>query len=266
MDLSGRTKVIDIQSSIAIVTGAGNGIGRAVSRAFAKYGSTGLVLVDRDNNGLLDTKRLIQELTPSVRVELLAQDLLQERVSDQIVSETVTTFGRVDYLVNCAGNPGGFFYAHEADVSMFDLVHSLNVRATWLLQRAVIRQLLKQEPCNGERGSIVNIGSVVSHVGQPMLSAYVSSKHAVLGMTKVEALDYAKHGIRVNCVAPGIIDTDLGRAIPEEIRERNLQPIIDGTALGRKGTTEEVANCVAFLSSRLASYVTGTSLVVSSAY
>ena len=104
----------------------------------------------RDNNGLLEAERLIKELTPSLRVKLMTCDLLSEGICAEIVSEAASEFGRLDYLVNCAGNPGGFFYAHEASLSMFDMVHSLNVRATWQLQHAAITQMLKQDLRNNE--------------------------------------------------------------------------------------------------------------------
>ncbi|KAL2837825.1 oxidoreductase [Aspergillus pseudodeflectus] len=250
----------------AVVTGAAGGIGRAICLALARYGCNSIALIDRDTDGLVKTEELVLERSPLVKIKVLACDLREDDACERIISETVTSFGRIDYLVNCAGTPGGFSLAHETTLSTFDLVHSLNVRATWQLQQAAIRQMLKQDLRDGERGSIVNVGSIVSHVGQSMLSAYASSKHALLGMTKVEAIDYAPFGIRVNCVAPGIIDTELGRDIPEELREKHLEPMVARTALRRKGTPDEVANCVLFLSSRLASFVTGSSLTVDGGY
>ncbi len=92
---------------------------------------------------------------------------------------------------------------------------------------------------------------------------YVCSKHAVLGLTRAEAVDYAAQGIRVNCVAPGMIATTLGSDIPREVRDREFAPMLQATPMGRFGSAEEVANCVVFLSSRLASFVTGASFAVS---
>lgn len=95
-----------------------------------------------------------------------------------------------------------------------------------------------------------------------MLYQYITSKHAVLGLTRSEAVDLARRGIRVNCVAPGMIATDLGRGIPKEINALHLTPVIEKTPMGRPGTAMEVANCVVFLCSPLASYVTGANFAV----
>ncbi|CAK7222042.1 hypothetical protein SBRCBS47491_004733 [Sporothrix bragantina] len=252
---------------LAIITGAASGIGRATAIRFAELGSTKLVLLDKNPTGLEETKNLIRAAVPGVDVVLDTRDLASadsaEDAGNAVVQLAVDHFGRVDYLVNCAGTTGGRFAAAvDVELDIFDAVQRLNVRATWLLQRATIKQMLTQELIRGERGSIVNIGSVVSHIGQHRLSPYVTSKHAVLGLTHAEAVDYALDGIRINCVAPGLIETNLGAVIPQEIRDRELTPLIQNTPMGRPGQPREVADAVAFLCSHAASYITGTSLTV----
>ncbi|CAK7237856.1 hypothetical protein SEUCBS140593_010165 [Sporothrix eucalyptigena] len=251
----------------AIITGAASGIGRATALRFAALGSTKLVLLDKNKTGLEETREIILESVPAATVVLETCDLTvaegAEKIHDGIVQLAINHFGRLDYLVNCAGTTGGrFASAVDSDLAMFDIVQQVNVRATWLLQRAAIKQMLTQELVHGERGSIVNIGSIVSLVGQRRLSAYVASKHAVLGLTHAEAVDYAPFGIRINCVTPGLIDTNLGAAIPQEVRDRELTPLINNTPMGRPGQPLEVANAVAFLCGRAASYITGTTLTV----
>ncbi|CAK7207315.1 hypothetical protein SEUCBS139899_010125 [Sporothrix eucalyptigena] len=231
----------------AIITGAASGIGRATALRFAALGSTKLVLLDKNKTGLEETREIILESVPAATVVLETCDLTvaegAENVHDGIVQLAINHFGRLDYLVNCAGTTGGrFASAVDSDLAMFDIVQQVNVRATWLLQRAAIKQMLTQELVHGEY--------------------YVASKHAVLGLTHAEAVDYAPFGIRINCVTPGLIDTNLGAAIPQEVRDRELTPLINNTPMGRPGQPLEVANAVAFLCGRAASYITGTTLTV----
>ncbi|CAK7217509.1 hypothetical protein SCUCBS95973_003179 [Sporothrix curviconia] len=261
-------------SGSAIITGAASGIGRATAVRFAELGATKLVLLDKNQAGLNETKALILATVPGADVVLDTRDLAapdaevakdtgsNKTAADTVIQLAAKHFGRLDYLVNCAGTTGGFAAAVDAELATFDAVQRLNVRATWLLQRAAIKQMLTQELVHGGRGSIVNIGSAVSHIGQRRLSAYVTSKHAVLGLTHADAVDYAHAGIRINCISPGLIETNLGIAIPQEIRDRELTPLVEKTPLGRPGQPREVADAVAFLCSSEASYITGTSLAV----
>ncbi|KAH7155942.1 hypothetical protein EDB81DRAFT_756461 [Dactylonectria macrodidyma] len=260
-------------SGPAIVTGAASGIGQAIALRFAELGCSQLYLVDKVAAGLEETKSLILKAARRPDLEVVCHDcdltgVDQGRdgveVTDGIVRAAVKAFGRVNHLVNCAGIPGGFLTSQEMDVELFDAVQRLNVRASWLLQRAVIRQMLQQEiqGTGSERGSIVNIGSMVSHRGVPRMPAYVTSKHAIIGFTRAEAIDWAAHGIRVNSVSPGLIETNLGAMIPEEVRKRELAPLLQKTAMGREGSPREVAEAVAFLCSRGASFITGADLSV----
>ncbi|KAH6999405.1 oxidoreductase [Ilyonectria destructans] len=249
-----------------IVTGAAGGIGQAVATLFAKLGCHQLLLVDLKREELDETKRQIVNKSPNARILVHNCDLSANDSAENILNSAVEAFGRVDHVANVAGIPGGFFRSTETSPEMWDRVQQVNVRGTYFLQRAAIQQMLKQEPVENERGSIVNIGSMVSHIALPRLSAYITSKHAVLGMTRADAIDYAADGIRINCVAPGLIQTNLGAAIPKEIAERELNPVREKTPMNRFGTAEEVANCAAFLCSPLASYVTGASLAVDGGY
>ncbi|VUC25706.1 unnamed protein product [Clonostachys rosea] len=247
----------------AIVTGAAGGIGRAIALIFAKFHCPCLTLVDLNSEGLEETKRIIHAAFPLVSIVLIARDLTEGDAPDEIVRQAVDVFKTLSYLVNCAGFPGPFGTSQSTDVDVFDKVQEMNVRATWRLQKAGVRQMLSQEPASGQRGSIVNVGSLVSHVGMRSLSSYVTSKHAILGLTRADAIDFAPQGIRVNCIAPGIIKTNLGHDTnSEEDTEQYLQELIGKIPMGRAGNVEEVANCVAFLCSSMASYVTGTSFVV----
>ncbi|KAH7392862.1 hypothetical protein BKA66DRAFT_567598 [Pyrenochaeta sp. MPI-SDFR-AT-0127] len=253
-------------SGPAIITGAAGGIGRAIALRFVDFKCRNLTLVDQNADGLAETKDLIFKQDPSVVVHTISCDLTADGAPEMVVRESFEKFNALYHLVNCAGTPGGFATSQETDIDMFDRVQSLNVRAAWLLQKAAIQRMLTQNAINGERGSIVNIGSLVSHVGLPALSAYTTSKHALLGMTRSEAVDFASEGIRINLVAPGLVSTDLGRAIPAEIRDHHLTPVLKRTPMGRFATPQEVANCVAFLSSQLAAYITGINLPIDGGY
>ena len=189
--------------------------GRATALQFVKDGCTRLVLTDIIEETLNETVRLIKDINSDVEIEAIVGDLNSEEFVEQMVSETVESFGSLNYAVNAAGISGKSIATDELDFEEYRRVQSINMEALWFCERAELRAMLAQEPVNGYlnrhvplitnrvRGSIVNVSSVLGIRGAPRAVPYVVSKHAIVGLTKADACTYASQGIRVNCVSPG---------------------------------------------------------------
>ena len=179
------------------------------------------------------------------------------------MSKTVETYGRLDFAFNNAGIDGGNAPLHEQSLEQFDQVIAVNVRGLFLCMKYEIVQMLRTGG-----GVIVNNSSVGGLVAVPRFGPYNASKHAVMGLTKSAALDYAKLGIRINAVNPGLIDTDMMSRYVEKMgdAETASQQLATIVPMGRVGKPEEIASTVLFLCSEAASYITGQSLVVDGGY
>jgi NAD(P)-dependent dehydrogenase (short-subunit alcohol dehydrogenase family) len=249
---------MDFQGKVAIVTGGGNGIGRASSLGFAARGAK-VVIVDRDVAGGEATAGIVrQKGGDAIFVEA---DVTKTDSVRAYVDKAVQTFGRIDCFHNNAGIEGAVAPTAEYDDAMFDAVMAVNVRGVFLGLKYVLKQMVTQKS-----GAIVNTASTAALLGSPGMPAYVASKHAVLGLTKTASGEVARHGIRVNAVCPGPIDTrmihdleaQLNPADPASVGQRYQASI----PIGRYGTPEEVANTVLFLCSDLAGNITGAHFVV----
>ena len=174
-----------------------------------------------------------------------------------MVAATVDAFGRLDVAVNSAGIAGHFHLRlHEADDDMFERVISVNLRGVWQCMRAELLPMLEQGG-----GSIVNIASVAGLIGAPKAAAYTASKHAVVGLTKSAAIDYAKSGIRINAVCPAYTDTAMVQsAIAENPSMAGI--MTRAIPMGRLGQASEIADAVVWLCSGASSFVTGHALVL----
>jgi len=194
-------------------------------------------------------------------------DCAREAEVEAAVDKTVETFGRLDFCCNAAGFNGQKGLTAEQTTENLDHVIAGNMKGVWFCERAQIRQMMMQEERplttglrHKTRGAIVNIGSI--HSSRPKVggSPYVMAKHAVLGLSRQDAHDYGQHGVRVNCVCPGYIKTNI---VPREFLE---SPYIDAAVakipMRRIGDPEEVAFLACFLASDRASYVTGAEMVV----
>lgn len=251
---------------VALVTGAGSGIGRQVAISFAQEGCGRIAILDRDEDGLSETSRLCKEQNRSVRTFIIPFDVRNEKDVEGAVDCVIEEWGRIDYAVNCAGIMGPLAPSHELSTEDFDKVTSINYRGIWLSSRAEIKRMLKQDPLPthdgrpGNRGSIVNIGSNLSIVSRENTPAYNASKAAVLSLTKSDAIDYSKHNIRVNAVCPGLIDTPMTANVSNDDKYVLVAP------LKRKGTPQEVADAALFLSSSKATFIQGAGLSVDGGY
>lgn len=180
------------------------------------------------------------------------------------MENAVNTFGRIDYACNVAGIliPG---FTTEYTVSQWDKQFSINTRGMWLCQRAQIIQMLKQEPLQTSdsrfpaRGAIANVASMAGLRVYDNLPAYCASKYAIIGFTKSDGLKYARDGIRVNAICPGVIKTAMLGEVPEG-DETNIDEMVSEMALKRRGLPEEVAECLLWIVSGRASFVTATTL------
>ncbi|KAG7109747.1 hypothetical protein HYQ44_011500 [Verticillium longisporum] len=253
---------------VALVTGAGGtGIGAAVAKRFAQSGCTRLALTDINAESLAKTRSALREIRPEAQICSMEGDISNDSFVSSFAKHVSQTFGRVDYAVFSAGVLGASLRSHETPVADFDRITNINYRGTWLSSRAILSIMLEQETLAEhprQRGAIVNIASQLGIVARPAAAAYCASKAAVINMTRSDAIDYSKDGIRINCVCPGVIETPMTIG-SEEVAQR-LKPAIDIAPMQRMGTPEEVADAVLFLCSTRASFVQGHAVVVDGGY
>ncbi|KUJ20742.1 NAD(P)-binding protein [Mollisia scopiformis] len=253
---------------VAFVTGAASGIGLAISKQLILDGITKIAALDISESGLSTAFE-----SSSAKVLQLVVDCSSESEIEAAVEKTVAEFGRLDVCVNAAGIPsaGPRVKIDELEKGNTEKVLELNLMGVWLCERAQIRQFLKQEMRHVStglplktRGSIVNLGSLTSHVAIPALSPYIMAKHGVLGLTKADAHDYALEGIRVNCICPGWIRTQMTSSLRDnpEVSEA----VVTRAPMARWGHPEEIAFTASFLLSDKASFVTGASISVDGGY
>ena len=239
----------DNQNKIAIVTGGGSGIGFAIAERFVQN-KIRTVIVGRDQQRLNCAKEKLGDLCEPVSCDL--NDL---RSIPKLVDEIVNRYGTIDILVNNAGINLKKDFTEVTDEE-FQQILLTNVTAVFSLSREVVKKMLPRG-----HGCIINISSMASQYGLPKVIAYTASKAAIEGMTKAMAVELSPMGIRVNCIAPGFIATDMSAKALNGDTER-MQKVLSRTPMGKLGEPSEVADAAFFLASDTAKFITGTVLPV----
>lgn len=241
-----------LQDRIAIITGGSGGIGKAAAALMLEEGAC-VTLVDLDQAGLAAT---VKELGAGDRVLAMHADVANEDEVRRYVQATLDRFGRIDVFFNNAGIEGKVAPLEQQDTAMFDKVIAINVRGVYLGLKHVLPHMYR-----AGRGSVINTSSVAGLVGFADVLPYVTSKHAITGMTKVAAIEAARHGVRVNSVHPSPVNTRMMRSLEAgfdpndpEAAKADFEKAIP---LGRYGEPGDVANLVLFLASDESSFITG---------
>ncbi|MGE0823968.1 MAG: SDR family oxidoreductase [Candidatus Binatia bacterium] len=242
---------------VALVTGASSGIGRATALAFARGGAK-VVVSDVVVDGGNETVTMIRET--GGEATFIKTDVSHAPEVEALVQQTVATYGRLDCAHNNAGVTTPIARVAEVTDRHWDRIMAINLKGVWLCMKYEIPHMLE---CGG--GAIVNTASGAGLVGIAGASAYVASKHGVLGLTKTAALEYATQGIRVNAVCPGVIQTPMVQRLLDRSPDAADQ-MIAGQPIGRLGTPEEIAAAVVWLCSEAASFVTGIAMSVDGGY
>jgi NAD(P)-dependent dehydrogenase (short-subunit alcohol dehydrogenase family) len=238
--------------AIAIVTGAGSGIGRATAEAFAREGVK-VVISDISEASVAETAARIGAAGGTASI--CVADVSREEDIRRMIDTSLSVYGRLDCAFNNAGI--NIEFNLDYDVAEFDRTMAINCRSVFLAMKYEIDVMLKQGG-----GSIVNAGSVLGLVGSARQPGYVASKHAVVGLTQQAALQFGPQGIRVNAVCPGAIETPMITKRPGSDLGKLQEFAKTFTALKRLGRPEEIAEAVIWLSSTKASYVTGSAVLV----
>ena len=245
-----------MKEKVVLITGASSGIGKATAEAFAAKGAH-IVVAARRKKELDDLVTSIQAM--GGKASAIQTDVSNSNSVEQMVAHAIEVFGRLDYAVNSAGVEGKFNGITELSEDDWDQVIDINLKGTFLCMKYEAKAMLKL----GHGGAIVNIGSVNSFLGFPTGSAYVTSKHGLIGLTSSVSAELAPHSIRVNLVCPGVTDTPMHQrlrgAIGDELYDQGLLPTVH---LKRAGLPEEIARAIVFLCSDESSYITGTTLTV----
>ena len=240
-----------LQDKVAIITGASRGIGRAIAVDLAKNGAE-VVLVGRDRAALDETAAACESARAGAKTVVLTADVADQSAVEGVVKEVVDTFGRVDFAIANAGQSIDSLLLRLKPDTIEHML-SVNLKSAFYLAGAVAKPMMKQRS-----GSIVLMSSIVGVTGNPGQAAYAASKAGLLGLTKSLAKELGSRNIRVNAVAPGLIETAMTEKMTGEVREY----LLNQAALGRPGKPEDVSGVVTFLCSEAAGYMTGQTLVV----
>ncbi|KAH6962532.1 hypothetical protein BKA56DRAFT_698512 [Ilyonectria sp. MPI-CAGE-AT-0026] len=259
----------NLLSGVALITGAGSGIGQSTSMAFARHGVQKLALLDIDDAGLETTAALISQQT-NKRVESLKIkiDVSDEKAIVQAIQKVVDAFGRIDIAINNAGIGGPIMESTKISTDEYRRVLDVNMIGLWVSQREEIRQMLGQSPIEirpgvQSKGVIVNMSSIfglISPSASTPAAPYNTSKHGVIAITKNDANSFAKDGIRINAICPGYVTTkNLAQAVTEDdVMRKELEKV----PMGRLADPSEIAEAICFLASPMSSYMSGASLVI----
>ena len=253
--MTGLDAATEFAGRVALVTGGGGGMGRATCRAFGLAGAAVLV-ADLDEERGQETARLVEE--DGGTASFVRTDVSRPDDVDAMVEHAVEAFGGLDHAVNAAAIEFENTLLHDATNDDYDRMMDVNVRSVFLCMRAQVRAMLG----HGRGGTIVAIASTSAYRPQPRTPLYTASKHAVLGLVRAAGTDYARHGIRVNAIAPGAIDTPMLRSALERRGGDPARAVAQLSPSGRYGQPEEIAQAALWLSSSASSFVVGHALAV----
>jgi len=242
-----------LRNKVGLITGAGSGIGRASALAFAGEGAK-VVVVDTIAESGEETVTMIRRA--GGEASFIKTDVSKASEVKAMVNKAVEIYGHLDCAYNNAGVVATPRLTPDTTEEDWDHVISVNLKGVWLCMKYEIPQMLKQG-----KGAIVNASSMVGMIGLAKRSAYAASKHGVVGLTKVAALEYANVGIRVNAICPAVVRTPLVESIIASDREAETQ-LISMIPMERLGTLEEIAEVVVWLCSDASSFVTGHAMLV----
>jgi NAD(P)-dependent dehydrogenase (short-subunit alcohol dehydrogenase family) len=245
-----------MKNKVALITGASSGIGKSTSEAFAARGAKVVVAARRQEE--------LDSLVASIKAKggeasAILTDVSKSKDVEQMVAHTIKTYGRLDYAVNNAGIEGAFAPITELSEEAWDNVMNINLKGVFLCMKHQAKAMIK----GGHSGAIVNVGSVNSFLGFPTGSAYVTSKHGLVGLTSSVSAELAPQGIRVNLMCPGLTVTPMHHRIRDlfgdDLYDKGLIPKIH---LQRSGLPEEMTKAILFLCSDESSYISGSTLTV----
>lgn len=234
-----------LKNKVAIVTGGTRGIGSEIVRVFLENGAK-VALLGSKEESVIKAIKLLKEENPNYEVIGFYPTLYKEKEIENTFKKINDYFGKIDILVNNAGISSNTQLENYTEEE-YDNISNLNIKAVFTCCKVVVPYLKET------KGTIINTSSMVSIYGQPSGVMYPASKFAVNGITKSLSRELAKYQIRVNAIAPGIIETDMIKKLPNEV----IEPLIKTIPLGRIGSTKDIANAFLFLASDMASYITG---------